>query len=88
MPLVPFLLAAGGMQYSVKKFLVAMTLGRIARYLLLAYLAARYGRKILPFILHHAHPVLLGVLGLIAAAGLIYFYIRAGKKRRGAKSKG
>ena len=88
MPVVPFLLAAGGMQYSVKKFLVAMTLGRIARYLLLAYLAARYGRKMLPFILHHTHPVLLVVLGLIAAAGLIYFYIRAGKKRKGAKRKG
>src|SRR4029077_8684429 len=31
MPLVPFLLAAGAIQYSVKKFLLAMTLGRIVR---------------------------------------------------------
>jgi len=31
MPFVPFLLAAGAMQYSVKKFLAAMTLGRIVR---------------------------------------------------------
>ncbi|MGC1484404.1 MAG: VTT domain-containing protein [Candidatus Acidiferrum sp.] len=87
MPLVPFLLAAGAMQYSVKKFLVAMTLGRIVRYLILAYLAARYGRKMLPFILQHAHPVLLGILGLIAAAVLIYFYIRASKKKKSAKRK-
>jgi membrane protein YqaA with SNARE-associated domain len=41
----------GAMQYSVKKFLLAMTLGRIVRYMILAYLAARYGRKMLPFLL-------------------------------------
>ena len=87
-PLVPFLLAAGAMQYSVKKFLVAMTLGRIVRYMILAYLAARYGRKMLPYILQHAHPVLLGVLGLIAVAVLVYFYVRASKKKNDAKRKG
>jgi len=86
-PLVPFVLAAGAMQYSVKEFLAAMTLGRIARYLFLAYLAERYGRKILPFVLRHAHPVLLGVLGLIAVVALILFYIFAGKKRKGGKTK-
>jgi membrane protein YqaA with SNARE-associated domain len=86
-PLVPFVLAAGAMKYSVKKFLAAMTLGRIARYLFLAYLAERYGRKILPFVLRHAHPVLLGVLGLIAVVALILFYIFAGKKRKSGKTK-
>ncbi|MGB2622041.1 MAG: VTT domain-containing protein [Candidatus Acidiferrum sp.] len=86
-PLVPFVLAAGAMQYSVKKFLVAMTLGRIVRYLFLAYLAERYGRKMLSFILRHAHPVLLGVLGLIAVAALILFYIFAGKKKKSGKKK-
>ena len=38
-PMVPFLFAAGAMQYSVKKFLFALTLGRIIRYSLLAFLA-------------------------------------------------
>ncbi|MGC2528504.1 MAG: VTT domain-containing protein [Candidatus Acidiferrum sp.] len=86
-PLVPFVLTAGAMQYSVKKFLAAMTLGRIARYLFLSYLAEQYGRKMLPFILHHAHPVLLGVVGLIAVVALILFYIFAGKKRKSGKKK-
>lgn len=86
-PLVPFVLTAGAMQYSVKKFLAAMTLGRIARYLFLAYLAEQYGRKMLPFVLRHAHPVLLGVLGLIAVVALILFYIFAGKKRKSGKKK-
>ena len=40
-PVVPFLFAAGAMQYSVKKFLFALTLGRTIRYSLLAYLASR-----------------------------------------------
>src|SRR4029077_15989878 len=53
MPFVPFLLAAGAMQYSLKKFLVAMTLGRIVRYMILAYLAGRYGRKMVPLLLQH-----------------------------------
>lgn len=85
-PFVPFLLAAGAMQYSVKKFLVAMTLGRIVRYMILAYLAGRYGRKMLPLLLDHAHLVLAAVVGLIAAGILAYFVIHVGKKKKNAKS--
>ncbi len=56
-PMVPFLLAAGAMQYPPRKFLAALTLGRISRYMILAYLAARYGRQIIAFIAEHGHPV-------------------------------
>ncbi len=84
-PLVPFLLAAGAMQYSVKKFLLAMTLGRIVRYMLLAFLAARYGRKLLPFLLKHGHPAVVGVVALIAAVILGYFVVRGSKKKKRAK---
>lgn len=82
MPLVPFVLAAGAMQYSVKKFLIAMTLGRIVRYMILAYLAGRYGRKMLPFITEHGHPVLLAVLGVIVAAVVVYFFVRGSKRKK------
>ncbi len=84
-PLVPFLLAAGAMQYSVKKFLLAMSLGRIARYMLLANLAARYGRKLLPYLLKHGHPVVVGVVALIGAAVVAYFVIRGSKRKKRAK---
>src|SRR6202035_499500 len=76
MPLVPFLLAAGAMQYSAKKFLLALALGRIVRYMILAYLAARYGRKMLPFLLQHGNPVLAAVAGLVVTAVLAYFVFR------------
>jgi membrane protein YqaA with SNARE-associated domain len=86
MPLVPFVLAAGAMQYSVKKFLLAMTLGRIVRYMILAYLAARYGRKMLPFLLQHGHPVVAAVVGLVVTAVLVYFVFRGIKSKKRAKS--
>jgi membrane protein YqaA with SNARE-associated domain len=84
-PMIPFLFAAGAMQYSVKKFLVALTLGRLVRYSLLAFLAARYGRQMLKFISQHGHPVLLAVIGLIAAVVLVLVVIFAGKRQKHAK---
>jgi membrane protein YqaA with SNARE-associated domain len=86
MPFVPFLLAAGAMQYSVKKFLLAVTLGRIARYMILAYLAARYGRKMLPFLLQHGHPVVAAVVGLAVTAVLVYVVFRGISSKKLAKS--
>ena len=83
-PLVPFLLAAGAMQYSVKKFLVAMTTGRIVRYMILAYLAARYGRKMLPMLA--AHPLVLGGVGAVMMGTVIYFVTRGMKNKKKAKS--
>ena len=81
-PMVAFMLAAGAMQYSVKKFLFALTLGRIVRYSLLAFLAARYGRHVLTIISQHGHPVVIAVIALIAAgvAALIFILVSRAKK--------
>ena len=85
MPMVPFLLAAGAMQYPVRKFLVALTLGRISRYMLLAYLAARYGRHIIAFITGHGHPLIVGIiLVLIATVAGAYYFWGGGKRRKRA----
>jgi membrane protein YqaA with SNARE-associated domain len=63
-PMFPFVVAAGAMRYSAQKFLAAVTLGRVVRYTLLAFLAARYGRGIRTFVMEHGHPVLVTVIGL------------------------
>jgi membrane protein DedA with SNARE-associated domain len=83
-PMVPFLLAAGAMQYPTRKFLAALTLGRISRYMVLAYLAARYGRQIIEFIAEHGHPVAVAILlALMATATVaVYFWRGSNNKKR------
>jgi membrane protein YqaA with SNARE-associated domain len=81
-PMVPFVLAAGALQYSVKKFLAALTMGRLARFTLLGFLSARYGRRMLSYISQSGHPVLMTVVGLIAATAAVCVLFFAGKRRR------
>jgi membrane protein YqaA with SNARE-associated domain len=80
-PMLPFLFAAGAMQYPMRKFLFALTVGRSVRYTLLAFLAARYGRQILAFISQHAHPALFIVVGLIATVAAVLFFVFVGKRQ-------
>ena len=81
-PMVPFLLAAGAMQYPPRKFLAALTLGRISRYLILAYLAARYGRQIIAFLAEHGHPVVVAIILMLIATAVVVFYFRKGSKNK------
>lgn len=69
-PMVPFVLAAGAMEYPVKKFLVAMALGRSVRYTILAFLAARYGRHVFSSLAKNAHPMPILVTVLIFAVAI------------------
>lgn len=84
MPMVPFVLAAGAMQYSVGKFLAALTLGRAARYSVLAYLAARYGRQILTLLSRLGHPILIAAIALAAAAAVVFAVILGSKRKKSA----
>jgi membrane protein YqaA with SNARE-associated domain len=86
-PMVPFLLAAGAMQYPARKFLVALTLGRISRYVVLAYLAARYGRQIIAFIAKHGHPMVVGIILLLVVAAAAGYYFWSGSVRKERKLK-
>ena len=86
MPMIPFLFAAGAMQYSVKHFLLALTLGRIVRYSILAFLAARYGRQMLAVFSQHGHPVQIAVIALIAAAMAVLIFILARNAKKQARS--
>jgi membrane protein YqaA with SNARE-associated domain len=87
MPLVPFLVAAGAMQYSLQRFIAALTLGRLIRYGLLAYLGAIYGRQILSWFSRFGYPILYAVIGiaLLGAAVLIIRW-RMSKLKGRAKS--
>ena len=82
MPMVPFVIAAGALQYSPKKFIVAMSLGRIVRYCILAYLGAKYGRKIFAVVLAHGEVSLEVSIGLAVAVTVILFLMHFRKKRQ------
>jgi membrane protein YqaA with SNARE-associated domain len=70
-PFFPFLLAAGAMQYSRKKFLGALVLGRGIRYSIGAYLGMRYGSHILRFFSRYHKEALAILIGLAVVGGIL-----------------
>jgi membrane protein YqaA with SNARE-associated domain len=70
-PFVPFLLAAGAMQYSRAKFLGALVLGRGVRYSVAAYFGALYGRQILRFFAKYDKLALGVLIGLAVVGGIL-----------------
>jgi membrane protein YqaA with SNARE-associated domain len=84
-PIVPFLLAAGALQYSRRKFVGALALGRGIRFTILAGLGALYGRQIVKFFSRYHKPALFTLIGL-AALGAIFalfqYYRYKNKSRR------
>jgi len=76
-PMVPFVLAAGVMNYPPRKFLAALIMGRAVRFSIIAFLASIYGKSILGFIREYREPVLWSFVGLVALGamiGLFYFF--------------
>jgi len=82
-PFVPFLLAAGGLQYSRQKFLGALILGRSLRYGILAYLGLLYGRHFLRFFNQYTKPTIYALVAMSMAAGVaaLATYLRYRKDR-------
>jgi membrane protein DedA with SNARE-associated domain len=76
-----------GNEYRARKFLVALTLGRISRYMALGYLAARYGRQIIAFIANHGHPMVVGSILLLVAAAAAGYYFWSGSVRKKRKQR-
>ena len=74
-PMTPFLIAAGAAQYSRNKFILALFLGRGARYTALAALAALYGRQVLNYFAEHAVAVIL-VATAVVAMGIAFAILR------------
>jgi membrane protein YqaA with SNARE-associated domain len=81
-PFLPFLVAAGAMQYSRKKFLAALVLGRGIRYFIEAALGFVYGRHILRFFTKYYKPSLAVLIGLavIGTAVTLVQYLRYKQK--------
>src|SRR6202051_784785 len=83
-PMVPFVIAAGGAPYLTQKFLGALALGRVISYSLVGLLAARYGGRIVKFIAHPAHPSLYVAFGVAVIVGVITFVVLSARKKKRA----
>jgi membrane protein DedA with SNARE-associated domain len=83
MPMVPFVIAAGASNYSWRNFLAALSLGRAIRYVVLAYLGARYGRHIVRVFSEDGMRILYVTIALVAGT-VIFELIRrfVGKPQR------
>jgi membrane protein YqaA with SNARE-associated domain len=70
-PLAPFLLAAGALGASVRRFAVAFGAGRVLRYGLMGWLAVRYGRRVMQLwsstLDKWSEPILWTFIGMSAA---------------------
>lgn len=69
-PMVPFLMAAGALQFSRKKFIASLALGRGVRFLVIAALGAKFGDAIVGFFSQYYKPALAILIGLAVAAGI------------------
>lgn len=79
-PIVPFVIAAGAMQYSRTRFLLALTMGRLVRYTILSFLGATYGRHILSLFARHGHTVLFAAVGVGVATVIAILVVRKRRK--------
>ncbi len=74
-PLMPFLLAAGALGVSRRKFLLSFSLARAFRYSLVAWLAAAYGRAMVRAFRHYLagwSTILMWVYLGLMVAGILY----------------
>jgi len=81
-PFVPFLVAAGAGQYSPKRFIGALALGRGVRYTVAAGLGYHYGRHILRFFSQYYKPAMAILIGLAVIGTVLSLiqYLRMRKK--------
>jgi membrane protein YqaA with SNARE-associated domain len=80
-PFVPFLLAAGAMQYPKQKFLGALALGRGVRYSIAAGLGYLYGNHILRFFSRYYKPAMAILIGL-AVIGAVLSLIQYARMKK------
>jgi membrane protein YqaA with SNARE-associated domain len=87
-PIVPFLLAAGAMQYSRKKFLASLAVGRAIRFIVVAFVAAHFGTQIFQFFSKYYKPALYSLIGIAVLGGLagLWWYLRY-RRRHSAQEK-
>src|SRR5579885_260911 len=90
-PTVPVLMAAGVLHYPTKNYLIALSTGRTARFLAVAYTGHVYGKAIISALHPYYKPVLYGLIALaVIGLNLWLLYIKWYRPRtqRAERSRG
>jgi membrane protein YqaA with SNARE-associated domain len=84
-PFVPFLLAAGALQYSQKRFLAALAVGRGLRFIIMAGLGAVYGPHIVRLFSKYYRPALIFLIALLVASAIVALlgYLHRAREKEG-----
>lgn len=82
-PTTAFIAAAGALQYSLRRFLLALIVGRSLRFVLIALITLRYGKGIFRFFAREHQFALWTLIALAVAGGIaaLWYYFRQRKKR-------
>lgn len=82
-PIAPFFVAPGALKYPLKKFFLAVILGRSIRYSAMAYLGSIYGRRVFHWMYRYYKPLLYALLSLVVIGALVaLYYWRRSKQHR------
>jgi membrane protein DedA with SNARE-associated domain len=82
-PTSAFIGTAGAMKFPARRFLIALGSGRLLRFMLLGWVASRYGRHIFHFLTQYYKPAIFVLLTLAIVGGI--FALRAWKRARQQK---
>lgn len=91
MPLSPFVLAAGALNMSRKKFMIAFTVSRALRHAIAAWLGVHYGRNILRLwnglSAKYATPILIALwIGIAMSCAIAFWKLYKTSRTVGARS--
>jgi membrane protein YqaA with SNARE-associated domain len=82
-PMSAFLIAAGALQYPIKKFIAAVALGRAMRYALIGYLASRYGNALIHALYRYYKPILIFAITVGVVGGLVaWYYLKRARNKK------
>jgi len=84
MPASAFIVTAGAFGYPWPRFLLAWTSGRLVRFGIVGWIAARYGRHIFGWLRGYYRPALgtLIALAILGGAAALWFYLRQRRRVR------
>ena len=87
-PIAPFFVAPGALKYPLKKFLLAVAVGRSVRYTAVAYLGSIYGNRVFHWMYHYYRPLLYILLALAFVGGFVALYYWKRAKRHDRQETG